>query len=1257
VIGQPGSARDLVFVSYSHADAAWLRRLGVIFKGYEMRGRLQVWADPYIQVGERWERAIDAALARARVGVLLTSTSFLASEFIYRVELPALVSSAQRNDLRLFCVPVSAADTDLLTDLLQYQWPRPPGQPLDLLDEPQRNQAMVELVKALVTLFGSPTLGAVASLLPPSTPAAAVLPLHAQADAGLAALQGVPELPPHFVPRAAAIDELRSALLDGSEQRFGVTAGGAAGLYGQGGIGKSVLAAAACHDETVRRALAGGVYWLTLGQQPSPIALQQELWRMLTGERVDFPSAAAGADRLRARLRDEACLLVLDDAWHAEHIQALDVVGPRGRMLVTTRDRRLLAGVEARVLSLDVLAPDDARDLLARWAGQAAASLPPEASAVARECGFLPLALALAGAQIRDGASWGEVAAALAAGDLEFLDHPHGSIFKSLGASVRALPPDEQERYRELAVFPEDTPVPEHVVAWLWGAADLSEARARKLLRSFASRALLTLVDEKGGGPGKLVTFHDLQGDYLRLVVGDLPAAHARLLAACYRALPGDAPGPARWSSLPGEERYLWSHLLHHLAQAGDAAGAQALVTDVRWLEAKAAASGVSLLLTDLAALAEGVPTLEIRRIERALRLEGGWLQHDARALPGLLYNRLRASGLDAAAIQALAPGLRPAVRLRHPVRMGGAEHRIFRGHTSQVMACAYSSDCARILSASADGTLREWARETGHELRCLVGHAGSVNACVYSADGRRVLSASDDGTLREWDRESGRELRRFEGHGAALSSCAYSPDGTRVLSGSWDETIREWDRESGRELRRLLGDCGHVSACAYSSDGRHILSASGVGSLREWDAESGALLRKLVGHTGYVTCCAYSPDGARILSSSWDWTVREWDRESGRELRRFEGHAGYVTGCAYSPDGTRVLSASYDRTVREWDRETGRELHRFEGHAAYINACVYSPDGARILSGSWDRTLREWGRDRADEVLEVDRHEGSVNACVFSADGTRLLSASRDWTVREWDVATGREVRRFVGHAGSANACAYSPDGTRVLSASVDRSIREWDRETGVELRRIDKHNQSVSACAYSPDGRRILSASRDETLRVWDRETGRELRRFDKHASSLSACAYSGDGRRALSSSADGTLREWDIEGGRDLCCFDGHRAQVTAGVYAEGDRRVLSSSADGTVREWEVPSQSELGRFEGHTGWVQECAYAPDGAHVLSVSDDATIKIWDRATRRCLYTFYGTAPFYCLAVSDGRLAAGDELGNVWILDCDLF
>src|SRR5260221_2209668 len=134
--------RDCAFISYGHADGRlWLERLLVFLKPYKKRGHLQVWADPYIDVGSRWEREIERAIGRERVGVLLASPGFASSDFILDVELPALRRAADLGHLTLFCVPVSAVNAKIL-ELDMYQWVRPPDQPLDLLGKAECNGAL-----------------------------------------------------------------------------------------------------------------------------------------------------------------------------------------------------------------------------------------------------------------------------------------------------------------------------------------------------------------------------------------------------------------------------------------------------------------------------------------------------------------------------------------------------------------------------------------------------------------------------------------------------------------------------------------------------------------------------------------------------------------------------------------------------------------------------------------------------------------------------------------------------------------------------------------------------------------------------------------------------------------------------------------------------------------------------------------------------------------------------------------------------------
>ena len=78
--------RDQVFLCYSHHDASWLDRLQVHLKPLEREGLVDLWSDRRIEIGDPWRKEIEAALARARVALLLVSGDFIASDFIQEVE-------------------------------------------------------------------------------------------------------------------------------------------------------------------------------------------------------------------------------------------------------------------------------------------------------------------------------------------------------------------------------------------------------------------------------------------------------------------------------------------------------------------------------------------------------------------------------------------------------------------------------------------------------------------------------------------------------------------------------------------------------------------------------------------------------------------------------------------------------------------------------------------------------------------------------------------------------------------------------------------------------------------------------------------------------------------------------------------------------------------------------------------------------------------------------------------------------------------
>ena len=354
--------------------------------------------------------------------------------------------------------------------------------------------------------------------------------------AGVPVARSVTDIPlpvPFEVRRPHLLNQVIDALTSPSPD------GQLVGLVGMGGSGKSVLAAAAARDPKVPEAFPDGRFWLELGPDPPLLQLQASLAAAL-GDSTPITDVPQGRARLSRLLAERRCLLVLDNVWDQADLSAFAVAGPPGRVLVTTRDAATVPG--ATVIPLGELAPEAAMRLLAGWAATPAGQLPEEAAQVARECGYLPLALALCGAMIDAGShSWPQLLDLLRHADLDALriqlvDYPHPSLAVALGASIDTLPPDARDRYMRLAVFNGQGPVPAAALQVLWG---LDQQHTTALIDDLAGKSLLRV--EAGR-----VSLHDLQMDYLvRRRGGPARAAQsaARRLPRTMSRRLGERPG------------------------------------------------------------------------------------------------------------------------------------------------------------------------------------------------------------------------------------------------------------------------------------------------------------------------------------------------------------------------------------------------------------------------------------------------------------------------------------------------------------------------------------------------------------------------------------------------------------------------------------------------------------------------------------------------------------------------------------------
>jgi NB-ARC domain/TIR domain/CobQ/CobB/MinD/ParA nucleotide binding domain len=427
-----------IFISYSHDDT----KASVFEK--ELRARLEreysqiiIHSDIHFETGVTWQKQIINTLDSVQAMVVVITRDTLQSQFLRQQW-----RYARQRGMCLYPLIVPGQEVDF-TSL--PNWMR--KTPLYTYDSPRDWQTLIAQLRSPCQAIAVPFMA--------------------------------PDLPLGFVMRPSEFEQLVH-ILQGTRRKPTVPVS----LCGPGGCGKTVLAAACCHDERVQEFFDEGILWVALGEKPSNlIGKVEDLIYTLSHERPGFTSVDASVARLSELLAERNILLVIDDVWNKADLKPFLQSSKQCARLITTRDAEIAATDRASRIQIEGMTAPEALQML-----RAQLDNPPDDQNLLELVTRLsrwPLVLELAGATLRQRIESGDThdralrylntaldkRGIIAFDQRDAIDR-NQALAIAIEESLKQLTPAERERCMQLVTLHEGKDIPLAEVCELWAMSE-----------------------------------------------------------------------------------------------------------------------------------------------------------------------------------------------------------------------------------------------------------------------------------------------------------------------------------------------------------------------------------------------------------------------------------------------------------------------------------------------------------------------------------------------------------------------------------------------------------------------------------------------------------------------------------------------------------------------------------------------------------------------------------------------------------------
>ncbi|XP_054050743.1 striatin isoform X4 [Rissa tridactyla] len=266
-----------------------------------------------------------------------------------------------------------------------------------------------------------------------------------------------------------------------------------------------------------------------------------------------------------------------------------------------------------------------------------------------------------------------------------------------------------------------------------------------------------------------------------------------------------------------------------------------------------------------------------------------------------------------------------------------------FRAHNGPVLCVVMSSNGEQCYSGGTDGLIHGWSTTNPNidpydsydpsVLRgAFVGHTDAVWGLVYSGAHQRLLSCSADGTIRLWKAtEIAPALNIFNDNqemGIPSSVDLVSSDPSLMVASFNSGHTSIFNMETRQRILTLESsvDTTVSSSCQINRVISHptlpiSITAHEDRHIKFYDNNTGKLIHSMVAHLDAVTSLAVDPNGLYLMSGSHDCSIRLWNLESKTCIQEFTAHRKKfdesIHDVAFHPSKCYIASAGADALAK----------------------------------------------------------------------------------------------------------------------------------------------------------------------------------------------------------------------------------------------------------------------------------------------------------------------------------------------------